>query len=350
MVRKILVKTVRGMENVAASWIEDVAPGCRAKPKPDGYLGLVLVECPGDCRDVQEKLLKEIPELEKVLVVEREARAVLGDICEAAREVAERSLEPGETFAVRTTRRGKHNFTSLDVNVRAGALIQEIGGNPVDLSYPDKVIWIEIVGGRAFISVTEGGVERKKKYPGKPEVRSLLRKIEVGQMPYLGDPVASKKMGIRIGRNAQTFELKSLYVTPLGKADGLELAYFLQGVLEGIRSRYLVQKKTYPWKPNRVKVFVHDLYQFVREKGDHAIIVSSTRGKYINDVRDEISRILREEKRIVVLVGAREGIPTGIFRFADLVVDVAPGITLSTDSALPSIVTAMITVAVEGGR
>ena len=44
------------------------------------------------------------------------------------------------------------------------------------------------------------------------------------------------------------------------------------------------------------------------------------------------------------MVGAREGAPMSLFRFANYVVDVAPGVVISADYALASALIALSTV------
>lgn len=338
---KLLVKTPRGLERIVASRLAELLPSTSTViSRPKGYLGLVLVET---TELTPERILNELPEIEKLFVIEEEVPADLERICEASVRVAERCIRRGESFAVRTTRRGRHGFTSIDVNVRAGACIQGSLGNPVDLSYPDKIIWVEIINDRAYIACTRGDVEHKKKYPGKPDIKSLLEKIVVVQMPYLGDIKGARNMGIRIGRAAQTFGIKALYISPYYRVDAFELKEFIAGVEEGIRSRLTIQERTGHLREVKpVPVFLQDLYQFVRDHKDEGIIVTSTRGKALREVSDKLRKIFEEKEKVNVLIGSREGIPTGVFRFADLIIDVAPGITLATDVAFSSIITALI--------
>ncbi len=342
---KLLAKTPRGLEKVAAKAIEELLPHVKAFPRPNGYLGIVIVE--GAKSGDAEEVLRNVPEVEKLFEVMAECPADLKAIARAAARVAAKSLKKGETFAVRTTRRGRHGFTSIDVNVRAGAKIQEVTGNPVNLSYPDKIVWIEIIGDKALISVTLGEVERKKSYPGKPNVVDMLKKIVVAQMPYLGDLKAAYKMGVRIGRAAQTLELGALYITPTGPVDAWELARFLEGLNEGMESRLEIQRKTYARRVSKVPVYVYNIYQFVREFADENIIVTSTRGRAISEreTREKIKELFKG-RRVIIMIGSREGVPTGIFRYSKLVVDVIPGITLSTDLALSSCVTAIVDAAI----
>ncbi len=344
---KVFVKTPLGIESVCAARISETTE-CKAIPRPEGMQGIVLVKCDKDPEDLAKIIEKEIAEAEKVLPVFSVAKADLNDICKEVKKLATKYLSKNDTFAVRTTRRGVHEFTSIDVNVRAGACIQEVVENQVDLSYPDKVFWIEIIKDRAFISVTSEKIFRKK-YPGKPDAYRFLKKIVVAQMPYLGDPRGAYKVGERLGRIIQTFEINEFYITPHVPTDASEFFPFLRGILEGIESRYKIQKRTYARKVDLVPVKIYDLYQFVRMvKGkEEPIIVTSTKGVYIGEVVEELVNLFKKSRKVNVLIGSREGIPAGVFRFADLIIDVMPGITLATDVATSSIITAITNLLVE---
>ncbi len=345
----VFVTTPRGLEYVAAQRIAEM--GYRAVAKPEGMEGIVIVYCTGDPEEAAERVSSEVVEAERVLPVYRVVEASLDAICEAASGLA-RMLRPGETFAVRTTRRGRHTFTSIDVNVRAGACIQEVTGNPVDLTYPDKVFWVEIVGGRAYLSVTPGNMLHRKKYPGKPDALRIFSKTLVVQTPYLGDMEGARKIGVRLGRAFQTFEVREVVIAPYKPADIEELDAFLSGLIEGRASRVRIQKRTYARRVKPVPIRLYDLYQHVRaarQRGD-AIIVTSTKGRYIGEVADSLAKLYEEHKRVHVLIGSREGIPVGIYRFADLVVDVAPGLTLATDTAATAILVAITNAVISSQR
>ncbi|MEB3859623.1 MAG: SPOUT family RNA methylase, partial [Desulfurococcales archaeon] len=58
----------------------------------------------------------------------------------------------------------------------------------------------------------------------------------------------------------------------------------------------------------------------------------------------ELWNLVSRGRRVNVLVGSRVGVPLGIYRFADLVVDVAPGITLSTEYAASAALIAFATL------
>ncbi len=53
---------------------------------------------------------------------------------------------------------------------------------------------------------------------------------------------------------------------------------------------------------------------------------------------------MRSGKEIASMVGAREGVPTGLFRYTDYVIDSAPGIVVSTEFALSPALIAIATV------
>jgi thiamine biosynthesis protein ThiI len=78
--------------------------------------------------------------------------ATLADICSGSLKIAKRVLKVGESFAVRTTRVGKHTFSSKDVNVTVGsAILKAIQGVHVNLSNPDREISIEVRERDAYV-------------------------------------------------------------------------------------------------------------------------------------------------------------------------------------------------------
>lgn len=78
--------------------------------------------------------------------------STLNSIRLAAVKVARGVLSPGMSFAVRTSRTGEHEFSSRDVNVNVGsAILARIKGICVNLSAPERKIFIEIRGGDAYV-------------------------------------------------------------------------------------------------------------------------------------------------------------------------------------------------------
>jgi len=340
----IIVKTPKGLERIAASRILELDPGAEVKVKPMGFLGLVVVEPSKDPRSLYEAIRSEVLEAEKVLLADRVCEASPERIAEAAAEVSVGRISEMDTFAVRTTRRGRHPFTSLDVNVAVGDAVVKATGADVDLSYPGKIVWVEIVGDTAYLSVTEGSEEWRKRSPEKVEALEILSKMAIVQMPYLGPPKAAREIGVRIGRCVQTFEVMELYVAPNTPVRAEELRAFLSGVLEGVASRFEIQNRVYARPVRRVPVFVQDLYQLVRDRRDEPMIVFEPEGRPAHMLGDRIAELFEESRRVNLLVGSREGIPKGIFRIADMVLDICPGVTISTDFAAASAIMTLHTI------
>jgi len=338
----LFIKTPKNLENVVSSYVLELFPHSKVIPKPEGMWGIVLAEGIGSKENAAKEIKDKIPEVEYVFVVDREVSSNLEEIKKAAAEVAKQKIAREETFAVRTTRRGSQNFTSLDVNVEVGAMVKKETDADVNLEAPDKVVYVEIVGSRTFISV-EKFEEFKKSKPGKIPVINFLRRISLVQMPYLGPLDAAKTMGIRIGRAAQTFEVQELIIAPREKVVASELLAFLKGIEEGINTRYSIQKRTYSRQVHKVPVYVQDLYQLVRERREEPIIATSTRGETISKASEKINELLLSRKRINILVGSREGLPTGILRTSNVVLDLSAGITISTDYASVAAIVALIT-------
>ncbi len=123
--------------------------------------------------------------------------------------------------------------------------------------------------------------------------------------------------------------------------DAFELAEFLKGVRIGQESRHRIQREAYPpWKVEKVPVSVWDLYQVVRDKRRPKrllIITDPPKGPTLAEVKADLARDAFYAKEVVIFVGSREGIPRGLFRFADYVVDLAPPyMTFATEHGIPA--------------
>ena len=343
---RLVVKTLRGFEKVAASRIKEVLPTAEVVPSPKSFLGLVLVYCEEEADDARRRVEESVAEAEKVLPIYAVAPSEVKALTEAASKVVSSRIRRGETFAVRTTRRGKHPFTSIDVNIAIGDAVRKLTNASVDLQNPDKIVWVEIVGDLAAISVTEGSVEHRKMGSEKKDLRSFFSKMSIVQMPYLGPLDAAKQFGVRIGRCVQTFEVGEIVIAPIGSVDAKQLSAFTSGVFEGIDARLEIQKRAYGRAVRRVPVYVQNLYELVRDREGEPIVVFEPEGEPLHKVGDQLFSIFADpsSKRVSMLFGSREGIPSGIFRFATLVVDLCPGITISTDFAASSGIMALATV------
>ncbi|MEZ0346015.1 MAG: SPOUT family RNA methylase [Infirmifilum sp.] len=348
----LIVTTHLDLERITANRIKEELnlPACSS---PRGYRGLVLVYCSsGNVDELAQMVASRIVEAERVLPIHIQTKADPELICEAVKSLALKELKSSETFAVRTERRGHHAFSSLDVNVKAGACIQAATGSPVDLENPAKIFWVEIIEEEAYISVTPGSILWKKNYDVKPEALRYLRKVVLAQVPYIAEPQASFNIGVRIGRAVQSFEIKELVLTPYLPVDAESLLNFLKGILEGINSRYKIQVKSYAHPVHKTRVLLFDLYQLLREYREKGtpIIATSTRGRYIGEVASQLKELFEKHKEVLVLIGSREGLPAGVLRFSDMVVDVMPGVTLATDIASTAILTALTNVLIKMGE
>jgi len=336
----VIVKTLRNYERVTAQILKESFPEIKVLAEPLNFSGLVLVWSNLPAEDLAKEIEARVPEAERVFPVKCYAPAEIELIVNAAKNVVE-DLRGAGSFAVSTVRRGRHSFSSMDVNIRVGSALKDASGCPVNLDFPDKVVFVEIIGPHAYIGVVDGSVFPKKMRPGKFQVREYFKKVSLVQMPYLGGLEASHEMGVRIGREAQTFEVGELVIAPIGSVRADELNSFIKGVFEGIESRYQVQSKTYAHRPHKVEVYVQNLYELVRERAKEPIIVFEPEGEPISSIFLELAETVIKSGRVSFLVGSREGIPHGIFRFAKMVVDLCPGVTIATDLAAASALTAL---------
>lgn len=330
----ILLTTGLGKEEIAASFLEEERNVESVMPRPLGFKGLVLVRCsePETCL---ASLLKGNVFIEKGFVVNACVEAEIDKITKASLDIARNVIGEHNSFAVRTVRRGSHDFSSIDVNVNVGREVQLATGARVDLENPDYTILINILGPVAFISLVENMPTRPKRWKEKTPFYKFFNRVIVVQEPYLShDLEACFKMGERIGRALQTYEIGDYYIALTKPVDSHQLGEFMRGVTEGIESRYSIQLKSYSRKPVKTKVRVYELHLLIRSFRDNPIIIFEPEGEYVAKVSDKLARIIQRGKRPVLVFGAREGVPTGLFRFAELVVDIAPGMTLSTEQAL----------------
>ncbi|WP_456370748.1 SPOUT family RNA methylase [Geoglobus sp.] len=336
----IFAKTQRGMEYIAMQNIRELLGDVKVEVRPAGYLGVLIVHS----NDIEK--VREVPEVEKAIPVLFELKTDLEEILGRAEDIV-RAMGDFETFAVRTTRRGlRHDFSSMDVNIRLGRRIQEISGKEVDLNRPDRAVYVEIVNERTFIGILDGEEERRKYTPEKVDSLKFFSKVSFVQMPYLENPKGAREIGERIGRSAQSFEIKELIIAPYGYVDSEELYEFLRGLRRGKESRLKIQRRSYARDVREVRVLVHDLYQTFRDKKRRRTVLISTdpTGKQISEIRNELKRAFERADEIVIFAGSRTGLPKGILRLSDFVVDLTPYITFPTEIAIPASLIALLDV------
>lgn len=330
---RYIVTTWRGLESIVADRLRERL-GAKVETF-QRYSGLLRVTVDAN----QQTVLDAAYEIDRAVPILAECPAELEAIIPTALEVASQVLKPGETFAVRCERRGEHPFTSQQVNEQVGAVIKNQLGNPVNLDYPDKVVRVEIVDDWCGIGYD---FVRYHKYLGKWDARKLLHKTCVIQMPYTGE--GAKRMGIDIGRAAQAFEVRQYIVAPAQPVPVGEILPFLEGLREGIQSRYSVQKRAYPFPVRQTEVLVYELFQAVRLKRGQpntVLIHTDPLGTPLPQIRDELLKAVKEAKEVVILAGSREGLPVGLMRACDFTVDLMPKVTFATEHVIPVTLSAL---------
>lgn len=341
---RLLVTTRTGNEYLAANLLEQRVPEIEeTDARPRGLKGLILVDSKAD---VDEESIARISEVEKVIGIERELlNPEVREIASLAGEVAAQ-IPDGTRFAVRCTRRGSHEYSSVDVERLAGAaVLARDEEHEVDLDDPDHILRVEVIGDWVGIGL-QAGEDVHKKYVGKPDARQLTSKTTIVQRLYESwDPRGTERIGEGLGRAAQAFEIDRLVVGLEDPTASEPLDRFTDALDKGITSRYEVQKKTYAREGEPVPVAIADIHQMARRAAGSGALVIATdpRGRTIQDVQPELGEQLQEAEQIYVFNGSNEGLPTGLFSLADHVLDLAPSITFGTDQAITAAIAGLIT-------
>ena len=325
---KIILKTDMDLERIVASRAGDLGVTCVSHP--GGFRGLVLVE---DAAPETIPELEGIPEIKGILPVGAECASEISQIVKVGTDLAVAGIQADESFGVRTTRRGRQDFSSIDVNIVLGDAIVQALGCDVNLDAPDKAVYVEMMGETTYISVMPGRIEQVKGRAGTSG-RAIAGRTSIVQVVYLDGVDVAASMGHRIGRAAQAFGVRELILAIPEKVDARELARFSEGAIKGRETRFRKQQNVTSGKADRVPICVADLYQIVRERAEEPIVITSALGDPLSDCSERI-RNLFERKRVNVFIGSRKGIPTGIFRFADVVMDLCPGLTYATEHGIP---------------
>ncbi len=327
---RFIVTTEVGIERVAAGRIHDVL-GLTAELQ-GSFRGLLIVEA--DREDAATEIIK-IPEINNIFPVEAECPAEIDAIVNVGVNLASEKIPKDKTFAVDTVRRGKHDFTSIDVNVALGGVIER----DVSLEAPDYTVCVEIIKETAYLSVIPGkkGIEK----PGGLAHR-IAAKIAVVQMFYPNESDLTEGMGHRIGRAAQAFGVKELVLAHCIGTEAEDFARFCQGACKGRQTRLKKVRRIHGERTRKVPIRVADLFQIVRHKQNEPIIIASAFGKAVSECYPRVAELFSNATTLNLLIGARRGIPKGLYRFADVVINLAPGTTFATEHSIPAAVTGLI--------
>lgn len=344
---KYLIKTPRDKAPIASSRLSERFrdPKGVITPEPLGYKGLVLVETN---ETLPPDKIQFIPEIEQVIPIEAEAFDAddLKTISQLCLQVAEQ-IPDGATFAIRATRRGSHEFTSKAVEEIAGAAILGLDKElRVALNDPDYVIQVEIIQEWTGIALLAGSQIHKKKR-GKENSRELTRNVTLVQLLYESkDLRGTKRIGASLGRSAQAFEVKRLIAVMDSPVNSRSLQTFLNGLEEGLESRFSQQKRTYGGKVEKVPLKVYELYQMLRsaKTQENLVIMTDPRGQPLPSISQQLRQALSEAKDIYLFNGSNEGIPPGCFSLADYTIDLAPYMTYGTDQAIAASMIGLLNV------
>jgi tRNA(Ser,Leu) C12 N-acetylase TAN1 len=149
------------------------------------FKGVVLVTTSLDGREAAKALGdRDTRLIARVTPIDRVVRAELQGIVAAVLSIGGIGAE--DAFAVRCRRRGSHGFSSRDVERSVGSAIDQ---GHVDLECPEKVVSVEILFNRAYVSVLRADeivekkilVERKWERGKRPLNRSELKMLEILQ-------------------------------------------------------------------------------------------------------------------------------------------------------------------------
>ena len=151
-----LVTVSAGFEIEAKKEIKRLVP--QASVHSLFFKGNLLVESPpsvdfsATIGKTETKYIGRIFPVEKVIEISK-SKESLKQICREILRLGR--LRKGETFVVRCRRRGKHEFTSQDVERLLGALLEKESGAIVDLKKPLKVVTIQIFQDQAHIGISK---------------------------------------------------------------------------------------------------------------------------------------------------------------------------------------------------
>ena len=323
---RFICTTEVGLEAIAEAHVNDL-DGIVGKVE-FGIAGLVIVDSDRpDARDA----LAEIPELNNIIPTQVECASELAAIAEAASIYISDNTPKGTSISLRVRRRGQHPFSSIDMTAAIAGRVER----EVNLQAPHYELRVETVRERTYLGLEK--IDEEQAPPQRSATR-ITAKLGVVQLLYADRPAISESMGHRIGRAAQAFSIRELILAYAGEAEADHVASFCRGACKGRDSRLNKVRRIRGESSRQVPIKVADLYQTVRRLRSHPMIVTSAAGKPIVECRDEIRQLLTESSRLYLFIGSRQGVPRGVFRDANLLVNLAPGLTFATEHGIPAAV------------
>jgi tRNA(Ser,Leu) C12 N-acetylase TAN1 len=205
----LIVTVPAGFESEARMEIEDIIPG--SKVRSLFFKGNVLVESPQNETGTAAKLKEaETLYVSHVYPVQAEVNIASGkaSIPRLFAPLAD-NLEPSDSFAVRCQRRGRHDFSSQDVEKQLGSMLEGSTGATVDLKNPRKIVVVQIFQDKAFVGVAEA-------------VNLLVKPIQIFRKYRKGErPLTRAEHKLKEAIEAFNVEVKPNYeVLDLGAAPG----------------------------------------------------------------------------------------------------------------------------------
>ncbi len=172
----LLISTRRGMEKQCSSELWSLLRYLNIPEESivsSDFPGLILAKVGVDPVEFVERLRKYAEEnpwdirlILKVVPIQRVVATDVEAIAEAASELAEKSIAPNETYRITVRRRGSHIESKTVIDAVASKIRRK-----VDLTSPDKVVQIEVLGWFTGISVI------------KPEHVVSIEKIKAEHLP-----------------------------------------------------------------------------------------------------------------------------------------------------------------------
>jgi len=173
-----LITSASGFEREAQREILEIVKG---RTKSLFMKGLFVFESDGPVleavKEAETKYVGHVYPIQKEIRITKDKESVQ-KIADEAFKLA--NISKDEKFAVRCERRGNHEFSSRDIDIAVGNLIEA----KVDLENPDKIIVVQIIQDLMFLSVltpdeiVSKQVTVSKKYEKRPLNRAEFKMSE----------------------------------------------------------------------------------------------------------------------------------------------------------------------------